>query len=200
MKKLRIFVFSPLAILAFLMSSSQVNSIWEPRFSSAEGLREVPSANENRSVLDLADNSNDLTTLSVAIRQAGLADALQAEGPYTVFAPTNSAFEALPQGTLESLLRPENNQELASLLAYHVLPAEIMSEDIFREIEQDGGQYGVRTVAGRDLILERNDDGQVIVRDESGNTANVVTADVDASNGVVHIIDRVLLPSSDNSA
>jgi uncharacterized surface protein with fasciclin (FAS1) repeats len=126
--------------------------------------------------------SNGLTTLLQAAQAAGLAETLQGPGPFTVFAPTDAAFAALPAGTLENLLRPENREQLASILTYHVVPGETMSSQL-------SGVTNVATVNGAQVTIDASTPGVVRVGD-----ATVVTADVDASNGVVHVIDKVIMP------
>lgn len=138
---------------------------------------------QDSDIIDLAVATDDLSTLVTAVKAAGLVETLQGDGPFTVFAPTNAAFEALPEGVLEMLLKPENKDQLTAVLTYHVVPAEVMSGDL-----EDGMKAG--TVEGSEATISINY-GDVMV-----DNANVVMADVDASNGVVHIIDAVILPPS----
>jgi uncharacterized surface protein with fasciclin (FAS1) repeats len=137
-------------------------------------------------IVELASANENLSTLVTAVQAADLVETLQGEGPFTVFAPTNEAFEALPEGTLESLLEPANKDQLAAVLTYHVVPTKALSSDL-----TDG--QTITTVQGDQLTVRISGDSVQIV-DASGNAANVVTANVTASNGVVHVIDRVLLP------
>jgi len=137
------------------------------------------------SIVGLASSSEDLSTLVTALQAADLVDTLQGEGPFTVFAPTNDAFAALPAGTLDTLLLPENKDDLAAVLTYHVVSGEVMSSDL------SDGQV-ITTVQGGTLTVAIRD-GMVYLIDGAGNEARVVTADLDASNGVVHVIDGVLL-------
>lgn len=132
-------------------------------------------------IVDTAVAAGDFTTLVAAVQAAGLVDTLRSDGPFTVFAPTDDAFAALPEGTVEALLLPENRDTLIAILTYHVVPAEIMSADIA------GQTATVATVQGGTLAVDATS-GVMI------NEANVITADVDASNGVIHVIDAVLLP------
>ena len=132
-------------------------------------------------IVDTAVNAGQFKTLVAAVTAAGLVDTLKGTGPFTVFAPTDEAFAKLPEGTVESLLKPENKSKLVAILTYHVLPGKVMSGDIA------GKKLSVATVQG----------GQVSVNAMSGvmiNDANVVTADIAASNGVIHVIDKVILP------
>ena len=140
-----------------------------------------------------ASNAPNLTTLVAAVKAAGLAETLAGDGPITVFAPTNEAFEALPAGTVESLLKPENKEQLTKILLSHVVPAKATSEAAMGMISDDGGRHNVETASGDTITLGMNGDA-IVVFDESGNVATVTTADVMQSNGVVHVIDKVLLP------
>lgn len=138
-------------------------------------------------VVEIAAGNEDFSTLVEAVEAAGLAETLSGEGPFTVFAPVNDAFAALPDGTLDTLLMPENRDQLTSVLTYHVVPAEAMASDL-----SDG--MTVTTVQGEDLEVGVNG-SDVTLTDASGNTVSVVQADVEADNGVVHVIDGVLLPA-----
>ncbi len=137
---------------------------------------------QDKNIVELAAGTESLSTLVTAVQAAGLAETLSGEGPFTVFAPTNAAFEALPAGVLEDLLKPENKQMLVDVLTHHVVAGEVKSTDLKE------GQTA-ETVQGEDVTVSLKDGAQI-----SG--ANVSTADVDASNGVVHIIDKVILPPS----
>ena len=142
-----------------------------------------------------ASNAPNLTTLVAAVKAAGLVDTLAGEGPFTVFAPTNEAFEKLPAGTVETLLKPENKEKLKSILLYHVVPAKATAADAVKMVSDDGGAHNVKTASGGTITLRTNGDHLVII-DESGGGATVTTADVMQSNGVVHVIDSVLLPKN----
>ena len=144
-------------------------------------------------IVENASKAPNLTTLVAAVQAAGLVETLQGEGPFTVFAPTNEAFEALPEGTVENLLKPENKEMLAKILTAHVISANATSEAAMQMINDDGGKHNVTTVSGDALTLQMNGD-KLIVIDESGKAATVTTADVMQSNGVVHVIDKVLMP------
>lgn len=147
----------------------------------------------DRTIVENAANSADHTTLVAAVQAAGLVGTLSGEGPFTVFAPTDAAFAALPEGTVESLLMPENLETLQRILACHVVAAEVFSEALVGMIAADGGEHPVATVGGCTLRASLVD-GKVTITDEQGNAATVTIADVDQSNGVIHVIDRVLLP------
>jgi uncharacterized surface protein with fasciclin (FAS1) repeats len=144
-------------------------------------------------IVENASKAPNLTTLVAAVKAAGLVETLQGKGPFTVFAPTNEAFEALPEGTVENLLKPENKEMLTKVLTGHVLAANATSEAAMGMIKDDGGKLNVTTVSGDALTLQMNGDKLVVI-DESGQAATVTTADVMQSNGVVHVIDKVLLP------
>lgn len=145
-------------------------------------------------IVENAMNSADHTTLVAAVQAAGLAETLMGEGPFTVFAPTNEAFAALPAGTVDTLLMPENKEALTHVLLCHVVGAEAFSTDIVGMIEADGGSHQVETLGGC-MLTAAMQDGMVTLTDEQGRTATVTIADVDQSNGVIHVIDSVLLPA-----
>ncbi|MDB5473903.1 MAG: fasciclin protein [Devosia sp.] len=146
-------------------------------------------------IIENAVNSADHTTLVAAVQAAGLVETLSGEGPFTVLAPTNAAFDALPAGTVDTLLLPENKETLSTILACHVIPARALSTDIVGMVEAGGGEHVVDTVGGCKLTLKAADGG-VTVTDENGAIANVTIADVIQSNGVIHVIDAVLTPAS----
>jgi uncharacterized surface protein with fasciclin (FAS1) repeats len=147
----------------------------------------------NKNIVENAVNSKDHTTLVAAVKAAGLVETLQGKGPFTVFAPTNDAFAALPAGTVETLLKPENKDQLAKILACHVVSAKAMAADVNKMAMADGGMHEVTTVGGCKLWLSVKDN-MVMIKDEAGGMASVTIADVEQSNGVIHVIDHVLLP------
>ena len=147
----------------------------------------------SRDIVDNAVNSKDHTTLVAAVKAAGLVETLQGSGPFTVFAPVNAAFDALPAGTVDALLKPEAKDKLTTILTCHVVAAKAMSADVLKMVKDDGGAHKVKTVGGCELILKADGD-KIIVTDENGNDAVVTIADVEQSNGVIHVIDKVLLP------
>ena len=148
-----------------------------------------------RNIVENAVNSADHTTLVAAVTAAGLVETLQGEGPFTVFAPTNAAFAALPEGTVEHLLEPGMKDQLTKVLTCHVVAADAMSKAIMKMVDDDGGVHPVKTVGGCMLNISYKGD-KIMVEDETGAVANVTIADVDQSNGVIHVIDKVLLPKS----
>jgi uncharacterized surface protein with fasciclin (FAS1) repeats len=146
----------------------------------------------DRNIVENAVNSADHTTLVAAVQAAGLVDTLQSQGPFTVFAPVNAAFSALPAGTVETLLLPENRDQLAKVLTCHVVADELFSSQ-FASLLANGGVAKITTVGG--CVLEgRISNGMLELTDETGGVATVTIADVDQSNGVIHVIDKVLLP------
>jgi uncharacterized surface protein with fasciclin (FAS1) repeats len=150
---------------------------------------------ENKNIVENAVNSKDHTTLVAAVKAAGLVDTLAGAGPFTVFAPTNEAFEALPAGTVETLLKPENKDKLAKVLTCHVVAANALSDAIGKMIKDDGGDHPVKTVGGCTLSAKMDGD-KITLTDETGGMATVTIADVKQSNGVIHVIDKVLLPKA----
>lgn len=163
-------------------------------FAAAVLIAMAPIANQNNeqdhdhhNIVEVASDTDNLSTLVTAIQAAGLVETLSGDGPFTVFAPTNEAFEALPDGTLESLLEPENRDMLVDILTYHVVAGEVMSGDL-----SDGMM--TETIQGSQISISLSDAGVSI------NNASVVSADVEASNGVVHVIDSVIMPPEEDSS
>nr|WP_143514535.1 fasciclin domain-containing protein [Primorskyibacter flagellatus] len=148
----------------------------------------------DKNIVENAVNSADHTTLVAAVKAAGLVETLSGEGPFTVFAPTNAAFGELADGTVESLLLPENKDQLTKILTCHVVSANAMSDAIMGMVDDDNGKHPVPTVGG--CTLQATYDGDTIMlEDERGRMATVTIADVQQSNGVIHVIDKVLLPA-----
>lgn len=155
--------------------------------------KEKMASDKADSVVAVAMDSEAHTTLVTAVKAADLAATLQGEGPFTVFAPTNAAFDALPDGTVETLLEPANKAQLQGILTYHVVPAKLMAKDVLQAVKDSGGTASVETVAGGSLQVSL--DGEtVVITDAQGNTAKVTATDLKAKNGVVHVIDTVLMP------
>ncbi|MGV1801457.1 fasciclin domain-containing protein [Agrobacterium vitis] len=148
---------------------------------------------ENKNIVENAVNSKDHTTLVAAVKAAGLVETLEGKGPFTVFAPTNEAFDKLPKGTVETLLKPENKEKLTKVLTCHVVAADAMSTAIEKMIKDDGGEHDVKTVGGC-VLKAKESKGKITLTDETGGVAHVTIADVKQSNGVIHVIDKVLLP------
>jgi uncharacterized surface protein with fasciclin (FAS1) repeats len=149
---------------------------------------------EDKNIVENAVNSKDHTTLVAAVQAAGLAETLMGEGPFTVFAPTNDAFAKLPAGTVETLLKPENKDQLVKILTCHVVAANAMSDAIMKMVDDDTGAHPVKTVGGCEFTATYEGD-KIMIKDGMGNVANVTIADVKQSNGVIHVIDTVLLPA-----
>ena len=146
-----------------------------------------------KNIIENAVNSKDHTTLVAAVKAAGLVETLSGPGPFMVFAPTNAAFAKLPAGTVDMLLKPENKDKLVKILTSHVVGKAVMAEAIMKMVKDDNGAHPVKTLSGAMLIVKVTD-GHVTLTDENGGTATVTIADVKQSNGVIHVIDAVLLP------
>ena len=147
----------------------------------------------SRDIIDNAVNSKDHTTLVAAIKAAGLVETLKGPGPFTVFAPTNAAFDALPAGTVDTLLKPENKAMLSGILTYHVVAGKVSAAALTKAIADGKGKAMLKTVAGGSLTATTMG-GKVMVTDEKGGSATVTIADVNQSNGVIHVVDKVLMP------
>jgi len=147
----------------------------------------------DKNIIQNAANSADHTTLVTAIKAAGLVPTLEGKGPFTVFAPTNEAFDKLPQGTVDTLLKPENKAKLTKILTYHVVPGKITAETLKADVKKGGGKIVLKTVAGENLTAMVKG-GKVMLADAAGHTATVTIPDVNQSNGEIHVIDTVLLP------
>ena len=148
----------------------------------------------SKNIVENAVNSGEHETLVAAVTAADLVETLQSPGPFTVFAPIDPAFAALPEGTVESLLQPEAKETLQSVLTYHVISGRMDSATIRAALQKNGGSMKVETVAGESLTVSMNGPSNIILEDASGNTARILTYDVMQSNGVIHVIDTVLLP------
>lgn len=147
----------------------------------------------SKDIVSNAVNSKDHTTLVAAVKAAGLVQTLQSAGPFTVFAPTNEAFSMLPEGTVADLLKPENKERLVKVLTYHVVAGKLNAMDIARKIKEGNGVAMLKTVAGGNLSLSM-EGKRLAIKDEMGGTSYATITDVNQSNGVIHVIDHVLLP------
>ncbi|MDQ4122734.1 MAG: fasciclin domain-containing protein [Acidobacteriota bacterium] len=177
------------ALTAFTFSASaqmQMKSDGNPMVGGA-------AMYKTRDIVDNAVNSKDHTTLVAAVKAAGLVDTLKTKGPFTVFAPVNSAFEALPAGTVETLLKPENKTTLQTVLKYHVVAGKMDSKSIAKAIQKGNGRATFTTVAGGTLMAMMDGD-TLVLTDAKGGRSRVTIADVRQSNGVIHVVDTVLLP------
>lgn len=147
----------------------------------------------DKNIIENAVNSEDHTTLVAAVKAAGLVETLQGDGPFTVFAPTNAAFDQLPVGTVDALLQPDAKDQLTKVLTCHVVAADAMAMAIKGMVDDDGGMHVVPTLGG--CKLEATYEGNnIMLKDENGRTINVTIADVEQSNGVIHVVDTVILP------
>jgi uncharacterized surface protein with fasciclin (FAS1) repeats len=148
----------------------------------------------SKNIIQNAVNSKDHTTLVAAVKAAGLVDTLQSPGPFTVFAPTNDAFGKLPAGTVDTLVKPENKGKLTSILTYHVVPGRLTAAGLMKQVKDGEGMAKLKTVQGEELTVKQAGPGKLTITDRKGDTATVTIADVLQSNGVIHVIDTVLLP------
>ena len=149
----------------------------------------------NKNIIENAVSSADHTTLVAAVKAAGLVDTLQGAGPFTVFAPTNEAFEKLPAGTVDSLLKVENKPLLAKVLTYHVVAGRLSGSDLMAKIREGKGTAALTTVEGDKLWIMLHDGKHIMLKDEKGGTALVTIADVVQSNAVIHVVDSVVMPN-----
>lgn len=147
----------------------------------------------SKDIVSNAVNSKDHTTLVAAVKAADLVETLQGDGPFTVFAPTNAAFDKLPEGTVATLLKSENKGKLQAVLTYHVVAGQLSAKDIIKAIKKGGGKATFKTVNG-DTLTAMLDGKSVVLKDQSGNMATVTISDVNQSNGIIHVIDTVVLP------
>ena len=149
----------------------------------------------SKNIIENAVNSKDHTTLVAAVKAAGLVDTLSGKGPFTVFAPTNEAFAKLPKDTVPTLLKPENKATLTSILTYHVVAGKLSAADLAAKANENGGKVELKTVAGGTLTIMGDDKGGWLVVDAKGGKSKITIADVNQSNGVIHVIDGVALPN-----
>jgi len=175
-----------LAATAYLPASAQTAE----KTVTVGGAPMYPSKN----IIQNAVNSKDHTTLVAAVKAAGLVDTLSGPGPFTVFAPTNAAFAKLPSGTVDNLLKPENKATLTKVLTYHVVPGRMTALQLMKAVKDGEGEAHLKTVAGEDIAIKQAGPGKLTVTDSKGDVAMVTIADVLQSNGVIHVIDTVLLP------
>jgi uncharacterized surface protein with fasciclin (FAS1) repeats len=181
------------AILAFTAAAAPapVLAQMSEKTVTVGGAPMYPSKN----IVQNAVNSKDHTTLVAAVKAAGLVGTLEGAGPFTVFAPTNAAFAKLPAGTVDTLLKPENKATLTKVLTYHVVPGRMTAVSLMKAVKDGEGEAHLKTVASEDLTVRQAGPGKLTVTDAKGDVANVTIADVLQSNGVIHVVDTVLLPN-----
>jgi len=190
----RIALFASVAVIAFaaaIAPAAPVLAQMNEKTVTVGGAPMYPSKN----IIQNAVNSKDHTTLVAAVKAAGLVDTLSGSGPFTVFAPTNAAFTKLPAGTVDTLLKPENKATLVKILTYHVVAGRMTAVALMKAVKDGEGEAHLKTVAGEDLIVKQAGPGKLTVTDVKGDVAMVTIPDVLQSNGVIHVIDTVLLPN-----
>ena len=175
--------------IAFVPTSAIAQGMTKEKTVMVGGAAMYPS----KDIVDNAVNSKDHTTLVAAVKAAGLVETLKSAGPFTVFAPTNAAFEKLPEGTVETLLKPENKSTLTKVLTYHVVAGRMDSKDLMKAIKAGKGKASLKTVSGGTLIATMKGKN-IMLKDENGGMATVSIADVYQKNGVIHVINSVVLP------
>jgi uncharacterized surface protein with fasciclin (FAS1) repeats len=190
----RFALFASAAVIALAaattMTAAPVYAQMAEKTVSVGGAPMYPSKN----IIQNAVNSKDHTTLVAAVKAAGLVETLEGPGPFTVFAPTNAAFAKLPAGTVDNLLKPENKATLVKVLTYHVVAGRMTAVALMKAVKDGEGEAHLKTVAGEDLIVKQVGPGKLTVTDTKGDVAMVTIADVLQSNGVIHVIDTVMLP------
>ena len=180
-------------VLAAALAAGMASPFAPPAFAEMTKMIGGAPMYPSKNIIENAVNSKDHTTLVAAVKAAGLVNTLEGAGPFTVFAPTNAAFARLPAGTVDTLLKPENKDKLTQVLTYHVVPGRLTEAEIDRMIEQGGGKAMLKAVEGEDLTFQRHA-GHLWVIDAKGDKAEVTIPNVMQSNGVIQVINRVLLP------
>jgi uncharacterized surface protein with fasciclin (FAS1) repeats len=183
------------AIVGALFATSAI----APAFAQMKGEKTVTVGGApmfpSKNIVQNAVNSKDHTTLVAAVKAAGLVDTLQSPGPFTVFAPVNAAFAKLPAGTVDTLLKPENKGTLTTVLTYHVVPGRLTAANLMKAVKDGGGQAKFKTVAGGEITVTSPSAGKLTITDAKGGASSVTISDVLQSNGVIHVVNSVLLPS-----
>lgn len=178
----------------FAIISVMVTSAFAIEKNEIENLPfEHLNADTTPTIVGVAAGNENFTTLVAAVKAADLVATLNSDGPFTVFAPVNSAFDKLPEGTVANLLKPENKQVLTSILTYHVIAGKVMATDVIEAIKKGNGSFEITTVQGGKLVASLKGEN-VILTDEKGNISTIIITDVAASNGVIHAIDSVVMP------
>jgi uncharacterized surface protein with fasciclin (FAS1) repeats len=187
----RLALFATAAALAFAaVAAAPVYAQMSEKTVTVGGAPMYPSKN----IIENAVNSKDHTTLVAAVKAAGLVDTLEGPGPFTVFAPTDEAFAKLPPGTVENLLKPENKAMLVKILTYHVVPGRMTAAGLMKAVKAGEGMAKLKTVAGDEIVVMEAGPGKLTITDAKGDVAHVTIANVLQSNGVIHVVDTVLLP------
>jgi len=191
-------LFTVVLLFTVLITSACVkntndNKENETEKATSETTTEVVAEEQTPTIVGVAVANENFTTLVAAVKAADLVETLNGKGPFTVFAPLNSAFEKLPEGTVAGLLKPENKKSLVELLTYHVVAGEFKAADVLKAIKDNKGSFKITTVQGSTLTATL-DNGSVVLTDQKGNASKVVLTDVAASNGVIHAIDSVVMP------
>jgi uncharacterized surface protein with fasciclin (FAS1) repeats len=189
-KRMNLFAATVLATTALLSGGAILTAIAADTTVTVGGAPMYSSKN----IIQNAVNSKDHTTLVAAVKAAGLVGTLEGAGPFTVFAPTNEAFAKLPAGTVDSLVKPENKATLTKILTYHVVPGRLTAATLMKDVKDGGGMAHLKTVEGADLTIASTGPGKLTVTDAKGDVAAITIADVLQSNGVIQVIDTVLLP------
>lgn len=187
--KIRIACLTAALALAAPAVTLTIPAIAQGAAKMVGGAEMLPS----KTIVANASASKDHTTLVAAVKAAGLVDTLQGKGPFTVFAPTNAAFQKLPAGTVDTLLKPENKAQLTGVLTYHVVPGNLTAQELVSRVKAGGGMATLKTVQGETLTVMPSGN-TLAIKDKKGGTSTVTISDVMQSNGVVHVIDTVLLP------
>jgi uncharacterized surface protein with fasciclin (FAS1) repeats len=185
-----LFAAIAVATAGLLSSAAFLSAVAVEKTVNVGGAAMYPSKN----IIQNAVNSKDHTTLVAAVKAAGLVDTLQSAGPFTVFAPTDEAFGKLPAGTVDSLVKPENKATLTKILTYHVVPGRLTAASLMKSVKAGGGMAHLKTVEGEDLMVKQAGTGKLSVTDAKGDVSWITIADVLQSNGVIHVVDTVLLP------
>jgi uncharacterized surface protein with fasciclin (FAS1) repeats len=179
------------AVIALAYAAALSTPSFAEKTVMVGGAEMFPSKN----IIQNAVNSQDHTTLVAAVKAAGLVDTLSGKGPFTVFAPTNRAFEKLPDGTVPTLLKPENKDKLTSILTYHVVPGKLTEKDLWDMVDKMDGKAELKTVNGKSLWIKRVSDKHLAVYDPEGHAGRITISNVLQSNGVIHVIDNVVQPN-----
>jgi len=186
------------AMTGFILSTACANNKKEKvqnetKEIATKNTAEAEVVKETPTIVGVAAANENFSTLVAAVKAAGLVEILNGDGPFTVFAPVNAAFDKLPEGTVAGLLKPESKDALTALLTYHVVAGKFMAADVVKAISENNGKFSIPTIQGGTLIASLSDDN-VILTDENGNISTIIITDVAASNGIIHAIDTVVVP------